>query len=132
MKRGSGDDPFADDVEDEQPDQSTTEADGTAESPDTPETTSDEASTAASEEHSLPYYQRRTSVKEDRDDVLQFFVQEQTAQAEDDLEREVAAELDIRAKDLYKLDLREAALLVAMRHPDEIAAVLREWGYEYV
>jgi len=70
---------------------------------------------------SLPYYQRRSSVKEDRDDVLQFFVQEDTAQGEDDLERAVAGELDIRPKELYKLDLCEAALSVAMEHPEEVA-----------
>jgi len=91
-----------------------------------------EADSLTTDEYNLPYYQRRSSVKEDRDDVLQFFVQEETAQGEDDLERAVADELDIRTKDLYKLDLREAALLVAMEHPKEIADQLREWGYEHV
>ena len=135
MKSGTGDDPFADhdadeadDVEEEQfTDQSTDE------SPfEMSESESDSSTTSTSEEYSLPYYQRRSSVKEDRDDVLQFFVQEGTAQGEDDLERTVAEELDIRTKDLYKPDLREAALSVAMEQPEEIAEKLREWGYEHV
>lgn len=131
MKKGTGDDPFADEpeeVEAEEEEQQPTEQSADPEfdmsESETQETTVDE--------HSLPYYQRRSSVKEDRDDVLQFFVQEDTAKGEDDLESAVADELDIRAKELYKLDLREAAFLVAMEHPEEVADKLRDWGYEFV
>lgn len=67
-----------------------------------------------------------SSVKEDRDSMLQFFVTKETAQKEDQFEREVADELDVRVKDLMKLDLREAAYLVAMQHPEETAAILDE------
>jgi len=131
MKSGTGDDPFADDEpeeveaeEEQQPTEQSSDTEFTMSESETQETTVDE--------HSLPYYQRRSSVKEDRDDVLQFFVREDTAKGEDDLESAVADELDIRAKELYKLDLREAALLVAMEHPEEVADKLRDWGYEYV
>jgi len=131
MKKGTGDDPFAE----EEPEEPEAEAE---------QPTDEESDTAAlsmgdtepvstsTDTTTLPYYQRRSSVKEDRDDVLQFFVREDTAQGEDDLERAVADELDIRPKELYKLDLREAALLVAMEHPREVADKLREWGYEHV
>ncbi|QKY22276.1 hypothetical protein B4589_017935 (plasmid) [Halolamina sp. CBA1230] len=133
MKSGTGDNPFADEEPEEPPDDQ--EVDESADEPsfDIGETDSDSSSTSTtSDEYSLPYYQRRGSVKEDRDDVLQFFVREDTAQGEDELERAVANELDIRPKELYKLDLREAALLVAMEHPEEVADKLREWGYEHV
>lgn len=128
MKKGTGDDPFAEeeseDNDDEQPSE---EAEDVAEPTFSTDRTSTEQETTT-----LPYYQRRSSVKEDRDDVLQFFVREDTAEGEDELERAVADELDIRPKELYKLDLREAALLVAMEHPDEVADKLRDWGYEHV
>ncbi len=132
MKKGTGDDPFADD-EPEEPEEPEAEQPG-EQSPDDAELTMADAdpATSSTETTTLPYYQRRSSVKEDRDDVLQFFVREDTAQGEDDLERAVADELDIRPKELYKLDLREAALLVAMDHPEEVANKLREWGYEHV
>lgn len=135
MKSGTGDDPFADDDADEpeEPEDEQAVEQSTDESPfEMSDSDSASSTTSTGEEYSLPYYQRRSSVKEDRDDVLQFFVQEETAEGEDDLERAVAEELDIRTKDLYKLDLREAALLVAMEHPEEIAEKLREWGYEHV
>ncbi len=129
MKKGTGDDPFADDEPEEPEDEQPVEEPSTVSEPIMSDS---EPASPPTETTSLPYYQRRSSVKEDRDDVLQFFVREDTAQGEDDLERAVADALDIRPKELYKLDLREAALLVAMEHPEEIADKLREWGYEHV
>lgn len=129
MKKGTGDDPFADDEPEEPEDDQPVEDPSTVSEPSMSDS---ETTSPPTETTTLPYYQRRSSVKEDRDDVLQFFVREDTAQGEDDLERAVADALDIRPKELYKLDLREAALLVAMEHPDEIADKLREWGYEHV
>lgn len=85
-----------------------------------------ESASPTRETATLPSYQRRSSVKGDREDVLQFFVREDTPQGEDDLERAITDELDIRPKELYRLDLREAALLVAMEHPDQVADQLRE------
>ncbi len=139
MKKGTGDDPFAEEEPAESEDEQEVSEEEQTEQPAEEPSTASESSTPDSESSSpstettdLPYYQRRSSVKEDRDDVLQFFVREDTAQGEDDLERAVADALDIRPKEIYKLDLREAALLVAMEHPDEVADKLREWGYEHV
>ncbi|NHX37586.1 MULTISPECIES: hypothetical protein [Halolamina] len=129
MKKGTGDDPFADEEPEESEDEQSAEEPSAVSEPSMSDS---EPASPTRETATLPYYQRRSSVKEDRDDVLQFFVREDTAQGEDDLERAVADELDIRPKELYKLDLREAALLVAMEHPDEVADKLREWGYEHV
>jgi len=146
MKSGAGDDPFADDTSDddpeseqEQPQEPVREESATGQKEDhkaasdisdsSPEPSSDTEDSP--EEPEIPRIMARSSVKENRDNVLQFFVTEETAQQEDAFERAVADALDIRVKDLMKLDLREAAYLVAMQHPEETADILNDWGYEY-
>jgi len=129
MKSGSGDDPFADpapeDVEEEQAD---TEGEPTAEE-DLGGPLSETGDASDSEDQEFPYVMRRSRVKEDRDDVRQFFLREETAQGETQLLRELEDEL---GKDVMKLDAREAAYIVAQRHPEKVAGILREWGYEYL
>lgn len=78
----------------------------------------------------IPWVLRRSRVKEDRENVHQFFLREEYSTREDEIMEAVAEELDVRQKDLQKLDVREA--MVASADPDAIAAVLREWGYEYL
>lgn len=146
MKSGAGDDPFADEPSDadpepqEDPADEAVEEESATEQPEEDIATSDTSEDssepnpqpdASSEDPDIPRIMARSSVKENRDNVLQFFVTEETAQREDAFERAVAEELDIRVKDLMKLDLREAAYLVAMQHPEETAEILNEWGYEY-
>ena len=58
----------------------------------------------------------RSSVKADRPNVTPFFLRDETDRAERRFQSEVEEILDA---DVYTLDLREAASLVAMRHPDE-------------
>jgi hypothetical protein len=190
MKKGSGDDPFADiddeddeaedseaeplrsDVEDggardssDEPDSSTkeryTDSDGSVGSTkvDAAETTDSTGVTADStgvttdstgvtaekedrtdtdeadamskaEADGIPWVLRRSRVKEDRENVHQFFLREEYSTREDEILEAVAGELDMRRKDLQKLDVREA--MVAAADPEDIAAVLREWGYEYL
>ena len=77
----------------------------------------------------IPWVLRRSSVKADRPNVTQFFLRDETDRAERRFQSDVEEILDT---DVYTLDLREAAYLVAMRHPDEVAAELRDWGYEYM
>lgn len=79
-------------------------------------------------EPDIPYILERSTVKEGRDQVRQFFLREEIAAGERDLRNAVEDEL---GTDVKKLDLREAAYVVAQRHPEEVANVLREWGYEY-
>lgn len=125
MKPGASDDPLAEDeTPDEEPatDAPTGEAATVIEEEPSP-TPSDSAG-----DHEPPYVLRRTTVKEDRENVTQFFLRDEIAAGERDLRNAVEAELDT---DVMKLDLREAAYAVAQRHPEEIAAILREWGYEY-
>ncbi|WP_323675949.1 hypothetical protein [Halorubellus sp. PRR65] len=78
----------------------------------------------------IPWVLRRSRVKEDRGNVHQFFLREEYSTREDEILEAVAGELDMRQKDLQKLDVREA--MVASADPEAIAAVLREWGYEYL
>lgn len=135
MKEGAGEDPFA---EDDDPTESTTEQ--SAASPDdTPEPTTDTSpeptteSTPATEstDDQIPWVLRRNSVKENRENIVQYFLRDDVAALEDDVLEDVADTLDMRAKDVYTLDVREAMCVVAARHSDEVAEVLRDWGYEY-
>lgn len=107
MKRGSGDDPFGeelDDVEDE--------------------TINDES---LEDSASVPWAVERNSVKSGRE-MVQFYLQESTQKREDDFKRDVE---DEAGYGVYTTDLREAAYLVAMEHADEVAELLDEWGCQY-
>ena len=77
----------------------------------------------------IPWVLRRGSVKDDRPNVTQFFLRDETDAAERRFKNEVEEIIDA---DVYTLDLREAAYLVAMRHPEEVAEELRAWGYDYL
>ena len=128
MKSGTGDDPFADDFDGDSGEASTGQAD--SETAETSERNSSNGgrSEDRSDEH-IPWVLRRSRVKEDRDDIRQFFLREHAADGERRLRNDVEDRL---GTDVKKLDLREAAYLVAQRHPDEVAAELREWGYDYL
>lgn len=187
MKKGSGDDPFADLDDDDEADDSTVEPQGSdvegdraPDSGDEPDSSTTERytdsagsgsptstehaaaetteSTGSNDENEdptsssdekvgptgtdeadamskaeadgIPWVLRRSRVKEDRENVHQFFLREEYSTREDEILEAVAGELDMRQKDLQKLDVREA--MVAAADPEDIAAVLREWGYEYL
>jgi hypothetical protein len=89
-----------------------------------------EDATSKAEADGIPWVLRRSRVKEDRENVHQFFLREEYSTREDEILEAVAGELDMRQKDLQKLDVREA--MVASAEPEAIAEVLREWGYEYL
>ena len=152
MKSGTGDDPFAEEEPDDQKrEDDTLEPEANAESspatvetsPETDDSSGDEAGSAPSDPAAdssdgsgeavdaadIPWVLRRGSVKDDRPNMTQFFLQDSTDRAEREFQREVEAVLE---KDVYLLDLREAAYRVAMEHPEEVADVLREWGYDYL
>lgn len=79
------------------------------------------------EQHTLPWIHRRDTVKSDRSEILQANVRSETAERERQLVEDVEERL---GEDAYLLDVREAALLVAMDRPDAVADQLREWGYD--
>ncbi len=157
MKSGTGDDPFDDIVDEEGDGDEETEQDEKAadvkaadvkpaggEGADvTDQTDATEPATNASRESGadgpdlaslgegddgIPWVLRRRSVKEDRPNVTQFFLRDETDRAERRFRGAVEERLDT---DVYLLDLREAAYVVAMRHPDEVASLLGRWGYDY-
>lgn len=126
MKTGAGDDPFAEPDEDDPVEQE----------PENPEEAEPDTATAATEtddspaKEDIPWVLRRSAVKEDRDNVHQFFLRDEYADREEELRSEVADILGMRTKDVKKLDLREA--MFAVVDAEEIAAELDEWGYEYL
>jgi hypothetical protein len=159
MKSGAGDDPFSDLVDEERADEEAADADGgtstAAEAePTDPDTDAEtEAETTAeadvdvetprdgsvddtpapadvaAADDGIPWVLRRRSVKEDRPNVTQFFLRDETDRAERRFRGAVEERLDA---DVYLLDLREAAYVVAMQHPDEVASLLGRWGYDYL
>nr|WP_321163742.1 MULTISPECIES: hypothetical protein [Halorubrum] len=58
---------------------------------------------------------------------MQLHLQQSTVNTQREATRTLESELGEQVK---KADLREAALLVGLQHTDEIAATLREWGYD--
>lgn len=86
---------------------------------------------ASSEEEStsggLPWIYKRSSITDGRSKTVQLHLQESTRERQTEALSDAESELGESVK---KADLREAALLVGMDHIDEVADVLREWGYD--
>lgn len=146
MKSGTGEDPFADDPEPTNQDQTDQDQQSTTTTPAPEESHADSPAdeTAVSDEESstrtdetdeglnqddIPWVLRRSRVKDDRPEMIPVYVREETADRESEFMRAVE---DAVGKDVYKFDLREAAMLVAMNHPEEVAEQLNSWGYEYL
>ncbi|WP_435181162.1 hypothetical protein [Halorussus sp. AFM4] len=139
MKEGTGGDPFGDDPIDDQPPEDDPGPDTGATSAMTTTSTSAESksgSASASGEDDdrdqnddgLPWAVQRNSVKSGRE-MVQFYLREFVQERETDFKRDVEAETGYET---YLTDVREAAYLVAMKHPEEVAELLDEWGCEYV
>ena len=118
MKSGSGDDPFADMDEDSSSDSADERPD-----PDVGVETEDETTSASG----LPWKFVRDSAKAERE-MVQFFLQTETQRLESRAQGELETMLD---DDVLLLDVREAAYQVALEeHLGDVAAQLREWGYD--
>ncbi|MFC4990488.1 hypothetical protein [Saliphagus infecundisoli] len=76
---------------------------------------------------SLPWIYARDSITDGRSKTVQLHLQESTI--EDQREAKTAVENEL-GDSIKKADLREAALLVGLAHVDEVADLLREWGYD--
>lgn len=137
MKSGSGDDPFAeDDHVDDDPVDDVADTDKDAGDPFDDQSTTPEPDPTtlpgipdhpADESARLPWTRRRDGVKDDRDHKTIHYT-EHTVKRE---RRELRPALEERLGDDVELtDAREAACLVGMDHLDEVADVLREWGYD--
>jgi len=131
MKEGPGDDPFADDDEDDDlepgtgmPEVDTGDNRTVAEEP-------DDADESMSTDQ-IPYVVRRQTVKEDRNRELVIFARDDFADLEDDVRSAVADELGMSNSDVPVTDIREAYIELASRHPGEMAEILDEWGFEHL
>lgn len=115
MKSGSGDDPFAD-------------ADSGGDESETSEAGSDtDASDTETTTPSLPWIYARENAKSQRE-MVQFFLRRETQTQEDEAQRELET---ILGEEPLVFDVREAAYQVALEeHLDDVAAKLREWGYD--
>ncbi|UVE51955.1 hypothetical protein KU306_16655 (plasmid) [Haloferax larsenii] len=124
MKKGAGEDPFADDspVESTTPESTQKEP---SQSEDT-ESQVDEDNTQRSQQQlQIPYKFRRDGVQDGRDRVP-LFLQKETKVAE----RDALHEFEDRFEENVSLtDLREALVKVGLQHLDETEACLEEWGY---
>lgn len=140
MKTGTGDDPFADDPDPTEQEEQSTDPEDTANDHRDKETSNqkESVSTDESEENEtgdeleqddIPWILRRERVKDGRPEMIPTYVRQETADAEPGFVRDVE---EIVGRDVYKFDVREAAMLVAMEHPEEVAAQLNDWGYKYL
>lgn len=119
----SDDDPFSGEEAQDEPTTSDTEyrLDDSSQSPDK------EAGTATTNA-GLPWIYERSSITDGREKTVQLHLQDSTV----DQQREVKTDVETQiSESIKKADLREAALLVGFQHSGEIAATLREWGYDY-
>ncbi|WP_226042719.1 hypothetical protein [Natrinema sp. DC36] len=138
MKSGTTD-PFANDDEDEQTaesdstDSQTDESDSPEQSDSQMDRTDENQSpsggnTRQFDRSDLPRILGREKVKDDRDDVHQLFVYEDT----DELEKQSRRDLEDRFDDdIYKLDAREAIYRAGMENLDDAEKILREWGADF-
>jgi len=82
--------------------------------------------TSAQRSTDLPWILTRNSITDGRDKTVQLHLQQSTIDVQRDARRSVEERLGETVK---KADLREAALLVGLRHTEEFESTLREWGY---
>jgi hypothetical protein len=136
FKEGASDSPFdeSDDDDDDAHTDSTTTVTGAPETTPEPTESGDtdglndgsQGSTGGGET-SIPWVLARDSVHAQRS-ARQVHLQDGTLARERELRNTVERDLN---ETVELTDLREAALLVAMDHPDEVADQLRKWGYDY-
>ena len=125
LKPGSGSDPFNEDAEGDDNDVEATEERKSADEESNPPDHDEPA--GIERESTLPWIYRRDGVKSARDHTYQLHLQSATRDREKHFQTEIEERL---GEDVYKADLREAALLVAMDRPDAVLNQLREWGYD--
>lgn len=139
MKSGAGSDPFADDESaDDQADESDPElsTDNRAKEIDDElrdeletddDSTDTESGTAGGTSSGLPFIYARDGVKSARDHTYQLHYLDETYQQEKQFQAEIE---ELLGEDVYKADLREAALRAAFENPEAVADQLRDWGYD--
>ena len=129
MKEGAGEDPFAEATESTGPEPeqepTTDNAQVTTKSSTESTQTSERQPSQQQKAMQIPYKFRRDGVQDGRDRVP-LFLQGDTKSAERDSLRELEERFD---DDVSLTDLREALVLVGLKHLDEVEMHLEEWGY---
>jgi len=120
MKEGTGSDPFAED--DEEPKEQT----DTNESTSSVNTTTDENSSP----QKYPYVLRRDTVKDDRGTEKVALLRDEYVEKEAAITDALATELDIQKNQISVFDVREALYQLGEEHPERLAEILLEWGYD--
>ena len=128
MKEGAGEDPFEEDA----PPETTTEQDAdvieVGETTGSPAEKSPPASTSSGGSTvSIPYKFKRDGVMDGRKQIP-FYLREDVIEEEDEF---ISQLKEFVGEDVPKADAREAAMMVAHRNPEKVAAVLREWGFDH-
>lgn len=79
----------------------------------------------ASASSGLPWIYARNGITDGRARTVQLHLQQSTLRREQDALRDVDIDESVN-----KADLREAAYLVGLSQLDDVAAQLRDWGYD--
>lgn len=74
----------------------------------------------------IPWVLRRNSITDGRDQTVQLHLQKETMNVQRKQKSLIEARL---GESVRKADLREAALLVGLRHTDDVVDILEQWGY---
>ena len=119
----STDDPFAGNDEQDEPTTSSAES-----GLDKPLQSSNQETSPVATDTGLPWIYERSSITDGREKTVQLHLQDDTVDQQREVKTDVEMLIDESVK---KADLREAALLVGFNHSEEVAAKLREWGYDH-
>jgi flagellar biosynthesis/type III secretory pathway M-ring protein FliF/YscJ len=76
---------------------------------------------------SIPYKFKRDGVMDGRKEIP-FYLREDVIEDEDEF---ISQLKEFVGEDIPKADAREAAMMVAHRNPEKVAAVLRDWGFDH-
>lgn len=120
MKKGSTDDPFADDPE-------PIDTPSTPSDTQTVEIEEEEADSTSTRGRTLPYIYKRGAVKEDRNQ-RPVYLREYNERRISDLVTDVEGQL---GEDVTKTDILEAAMETAIENPQLVAEILRTERYGY-
>ncbi|WP_080503501.1 acyl-CoA dehydrogenase [Halococcus thailandensis] len=154
FKSGSGDLNFGSSGENDESDTETTEAQTTEENasespvtkestPNPPDNTSSDSgdsseqsvsgqvsaghSTTTTPAEKYPYFVRRNNVGDERDNRLEVYVRDKIADQEAGFRSVLADHLE--ASEITKTDAREFALLAAFHHPERVAELMEDEGF---
>jgi len=137
FKSGASSDPYSNDTEsssntDDSTMASLTDTDTDTDRQTDPEPAQQQDDTTENESTlsmtSLPWIYQRDSITDGRAKTVQLHLQDSTLGLQRQTRSDVEEELGESVK---KADLREAAFLVGLNQVDDVAGVLREWGYDF-